>query len=86
MAANMLGGSQNVRLKGAATSQACRYARIVWRQRAVGKVRRRGNASLDTVLVMGVVLPLATLLFLVVPRIMNLVYEFTSVTVGWPFQ
>ncbi len=47
---------------------------------------RRGAAALDYVLVMGVVLPLAALLFLVAPRMMNLVYEMTCVLISWPFM
>ena len=47
---------------------------------------RRGSATLDYVLVMGVVLPLAVFLFLICPVLMNLVYEFTVVVTSWPFQ
>lgn len=47
--------------------------------------RRRGAATLDYVLVLCVVLPLAALMFWVGPRVMNLVYEMTTVLLGWPF-
>jgi hypothetical protein len=47
---------------------------------------RRAAASLDYVLVMGIVLPLAALLFRVAPRMMNLVYEMTCVLISWPFM
>ncbi|MFO0868786.1 MAG: hypothetical protein U0935_07520 [Pirellulales bacterium] len=47
---------------------------------------RRGAASLDYVLVMGVVLPLVAIVYWAGPRMMNLVYEMTSVLMGWPFQ
>lgn len=49
------------------------------------KSRRRGAAVLDYFLTMGVVLPMATLAIWAGPRIMNLVYEMTSVLVAWPF-
>ena len=46
---------------------------------------RRGVATLDYVLVLGIVLPMATLLMWVGPRMMRLVYELTTVVLGWPF-
>ena len=48
--------------------------------------RRSGAATLDYVLTMGVVLPLAAFVFWAAPRIMNLVYEMTCVVITWPFQ
>lgn len=48
-------------------------------------VQRRGSATLDYVLVMGVTLPLAAFVIRVAPKMMNLVYEMTCVLVGWPF-
>jgi ABC-type uncharacterized transport system permease subunit len=48
--------------------------------------RRRGAASLDYVLVLGVILPLAAFMLWAAPRVMNLVYEMTSVLVSWPFM
>jgi hypothetical protein len=47
---------------------------------------RRGVAAMDYMLVMGVVLPLAAFLMWAAPRIMNLVYEMTTVLVSWPFM
>lgn len=47
--------------------------------------RRRGASSLDYVLTLGVILPLAAFILRVAPRIMNLVYEMTTVLVSWPF-
>ena len=47
--------------------------------------RRRGVATLDYVLVICVVLPLAAFMFWAGPRMMNLVYEMTTVLLGWPF-
>jgi hypothetical protein len=47
---------------------------------------RAGAATLDYVLVLAVVLPLIALVLRVAPRIMNLVYEMTSVLVSWPFM
>lgn len=47
---------------------------------------RRGAATLDYVLVMGVVMPLVVFVYWAAPRAMNLVFELTSVVMGWPFQ
>lgn len=47
--------------------------------------RRRGIATLDYVLLIGVVLPLAGFVMWAGPRIMNLVYEMTCVLISWPF-
>jgi hypothetical protein len=49
------------------------------------KRSRRGIASIDYTLTIGVVLPMAAVALWFGPRIMKLVYEFTSVIVGWPF-
>lgn len=48
--------------------------------------RHRGAATLDYVLVLAVVLPLIGFVLRVAPRIMNLVYEMTSVLISWPFM
>jgi hypothetical protein len=48
--------------------------------------RRRGQASLDYVLLLGIVLPLMAFVFRVAPRIMGLVYEMTCVLIEWPFM
>lgn len=47
---------------------------------------RRGAATLDYVLVIGIVLPLAAFILKYAPRIMADVYEMTSVLVSWPFM
>lgn len=47
--------------------------------------RRQGVATLDYVLLLGVVLPLAGFVMWAGPRIMNLVYEMTCVLISWPF-
>ena len=47
--------------------------------------RRRGSATLDYVLVLGVILPLAAFLFCVGPQIIRLAYEMVCVLVSWPF-
>ncbi|MFT5304391.1 MAG: hypothetical protein ACI87E_002929 [Mariniblastus sp.] len=47
---------------------------------------RTGSASMDYVLVLAVILPLATFLFLVVPRMISLVYEMTITIVGSPLM
>lgn len=48
-------------------------------------IRRRGAATIDYFLTIGGVLPMATLAIWAGPRIMNLVFEMTSVLVSWPF-
>lgn len=47
--------------------------------------RRKGAATLDYVLLICVVLPLAGFVMWAGPRIMNLVYEMTCVLISWPF-
>lgn len=46
---------------------------------------RAGNASIDYVLVICIILPLAVFLFAVVPRMIQLVYDMTIVFVSSPF-
>lgn len=46
---------------------------------------RRGAASLDFVLAVGVILPMVAFVLWAAPRVMNLVYEMTCVLVSWPF-
>jgi hypothetical protein len=50
------------------------------------KIVRAGAASLDYVLVLGVVLPLVGFILLVGPKIIRLAYEMTCVMVSWPFM
>lgn len=61
------------KVKGAAAMRA-RRSRI-----------RRGVATLDYVLLMGIVLPLAAFVLWAAPRMMNRVYEFTTALTGLPF-
>ncbi len=57
------------------------------RCRAAGRPAcRRGAASLDLVLVVGVVLPLLAFVFWAAPRIMYLVYQMIAMLVSWPFM
>jgi hypothetical protein len=49
------------------------------------RLERRGAATLEYVLVMGAVLPLAGVSFYYSGRILRLVYEFTCTLVTWPF-
>jgi len=42
-------------------------------------------STIDYVLTLGVILPLAAFIFWVGPRIMNLVHQMTTVLVSWPF-
>jgi hypothetical protein len=56
------------------------------RARREGRGRRRtGAATLDYFLVLAVILPMIAVVLRIAPRIMNLVYEMTSVLVSWPF-
>ena len=50
------------------------------------RVRRRGLATLDYVLLLGVILPLAAFLFRVGPLIIRLAYEMVCAIVSWPFM
>lgn len=47
--------------------------------------KRRGVSTLDYVLVLGVILPMAAFLLRVGPQIINAAYEMVSVLVAWPF-
>ena len=47
---------------------------------------RRGLASVDYVLVLGVVLPLVAFIMWIGPRIIRLAYEMVCVLVSWPFM
>lgn len=48
--------------------------------------RRRGAASVDYILGLGVVLPLLVVVLPAGRRLMQLVYEFTCTVVAWPFM
>jgi hypothetical protein len=48
--------------------------------------RRRGSATIDYFLVVGVLLPLATLVFWFGPRAIHSVYDMSTVIVAWPFM
>jgi len=51
-----------------------------------GRHRRTGAASLDYVLVGGVVLPMAAFVLWIAPRIIQQVYDMIAVQIGWPFM
>ncbi|MGO9112185.1 MAG: hypothetical protein ACLP9L_23405 [Thermoguttaceae bacterium] len=55
-------------------------------QFGLARNRRRGLATLDYVLVLGVILPLAAFLFRVGPKIICLAYEIVCGIVSWPFM
>jgi hypothetical protein len=69
---------------------ACRRMRNMRRWRCwtarCGAVRRAGAASLDYVLVLGVMLPMLVVIFQIGPRIIRLAYEMVCVLVSWPFM
>jgi len=54
------------------------------RAKAIRRRRRRGAATLDYILVLGVILPLAASLMGLAPRMIRLVYEMLVVMVGSP--
>ena len=47
--------------------------------------RRTGAATLDYILVMGIILPLAAVVIPAGKHVLELVYEMTCVLVAWPF-
>ena len=47
---------------------------------------RAGLASLDYVLILGVVLPMVAFIMWISPKIMGLAYEMVSVLISWPFM
>jgi len=49
-------------------------------------IARAGLASLDYVLILGVVLPMAAFIMWIGPRIIRLAYELVCVLVSWPFM
>lgn len=51
-----------------------------------GSARRSGAATLDYVLVLGAILPLAGLSFYYCSRIMKAAYEMMCVLIAWPFM
>jgi hypothetical protein len=55
-----------------------------WKTRT-RKSCRAGVATIDYVLVLGVIFPLGTVMLYYGPRIMRLAYEMISVLVSWPF-
>ena len=50
-----------------------------------GKRSRSGASTLDYVLLLCIVLPMAAFVMWAGPRIMNLVYEMSCVLISWPF-
>lgn len=48
--------------------------------------KRRGAATLDYILILGVILPIMAFLWLVGPRIMDAAYDLVCVMVTWPFM
>lgn len=51
-----------------------------------GRLQRTGAATLDYILVIGVILPLAALFMFAAPRIITLVYELAVVIIGSPLM
>lgn len=54
--------------------------------RRVGPSRRAGLATLDYVLILGVVLPWVAFIMWIGPRIIRLAYQMVCVLVSWPFM
>ena len=56
-------------------------------QRPKARSRRRaGAASVDYVLILGVILPMVTFIMWIGPRIIRVAYEMVMVLVSWPFM
>ena len=55
-------------------------------RRGVARTARSGAATLDYILVLGIILPLAAVVMPMGRRIIQLVYEMTVVLVSWPFM
>ncbi len=49
-------------------------------------IRRAGTASLDYVLILGVVLPLVAFIMWVGPLTIRLVYDMVCVLISWPLM
>lgn len=47
---------------------------------------RRGSATIDYFLVVGVLLPLAAIVWWFGPRAIRAVYDMSTVVIGWPFM
>ena len=47
--------------------------------------RRAGQATVDYVLLLAIILPLAGFMLWAVPWVIRLVYEMVSVLISWPF-
>lgn len=54
--------------------------------RLVRRRVRRGLASVDYALILGVIMPLAVFVMWAAPRIMRLAYEMVCVLIAWPFM
>jgi len=63
----------------------CQNGMASLRKRPRKAVLRRGVASLDYILVGGVVLPMAAFVLWIGPRIIQQVYDMIAVQIGWPF-
>jgi len=50
------------------------------------RASRSGLASLDYILLLGVVLPMAGFVFWAAPLVMRLAYEMTCMLISWPFM
>jgi len=61
-------------------------SRFVEGHRHPSGIIRRGAATLDYVLVLGAILPIAGVSIYLGGKIIKLVYEMTSVLVSWPFM
>jgi hypothetical protein len=48
--------------------------------------KRRGSATIDYFLVVGVLLPLAAIVWWFGPRAIHAVYDMSTVVIGWPFM
>jgi len=56
------------------------------RRASANRNSRSGLASLDYILLLGVILPMAGFVFWAAPLVMRLAYEMTCMLISWPFM
>lgn len=71
--------ARRVALRRSVTARRCGMDRVSRRA-------RRGVATLDYALLIGIVLPLAAFVLVIAPQIMLRVYEMVCTMVSWPFM
>ncbi len=72
--------------RGSRNSLAPAMKTLTRQSRQVVEHRRSGVSSLDYMLVLGIILPLAAFVIPNGKRMIQLVYEMTTVLISWPFM